>query len=119
MSSDDADTNSGNNEYGQYDDLEAALVIAAADADARSHVQVRSEEEQEEGASANNGVKEEYQQETLHYYQNDEQKPEEKVEESRKGTKRKLSEDEVEEDIPGNVFFLNFTFVVCVIVFLL
>lgn len=99
MSSGDADTNSVDNDYGQYDDLEAALVIAAADADARSHVHL--EEEQEE-----NGVKQDYHQESLGYYQNDEPKSE-KEEQTRKAIKRKLSEEVDEESSPGRVFFVQ------------
>lgn len=100
MSVVDADTSSADHDYGQYDDLEAALVIAAADADARNHV--RLEEEQEEGA---NGVKQDYQ-ESLGYYQNDEN-PKEQVEVARKSLKRMLSEDkeeerEEEQRSPGN-----------------
>lgn len=97
MSSIDGDTNSANNDYGQYDDLEAALVIAAADADARNHVQ--TEEEKEDV----NEVKQEYK-ESLGYYQTDDQKTELK----RPNLKKSLPEEE--EDV-GNIKILLFSVV--------
>lgn len=96
MSSVDADINSSSgNDYGQYDDLEAALVIAAADADARNHVRV--EEQQREQQEDDGGEQKQEYEESLGYYQNDEQKVKEKEQEPRRGLKRKLSgeEDEV------------------------
>lgn len=99
MSAVDADTNSTSNDgYGQYDDLEAALVIAAADADARNHV-VRSEEEQEEDGKE---VKQQESEESLGYYQNNVAKTEVKEPEQRKTFKRQLSDD---EDYSGIYFF--------------
>lgn len=70
------------NDYGQYDDLEAALVIAAADADARNHVRV---EEERENDGENSKL--EYE-ESLGYYQNEDRRVEENEEEKRSRKRR-------------------------------